>query len=300
MLLDSGEKIPTQKRCTTSSGQSICYVQTGSGPPLLLIHGLLGGSFCWRLNLPVFEKRFTTYAVDLPGCGESANPRNGDCGMRAQAGHLLSVLSELGLKQVDVVGSSWGGGVALLLAASNPELVRSLVLVSPVNPWSEFGRERVRFFSGALGAALLRMGTPFSRPLHLWGLKRMYGDPRRMPAGTLEGYSRLFLRKGLARNIVGMLRSWEGDLEALKSATERVQAPTLLVWGTHDTAVDPGSAEILRAKMRNCKLEMIEGAGHVPFEETPDEFNRVTLDFLERVDTAQQGLIGRSGEKAIR
>ena len=203
--------------------------------------------------------------------------------MLAQAGYLRFMLEELGLKQVDVVGSSWGGGVAQLFAAANPKLVRSLVLVSPVNPWSELGRGRVRFFGSSLGGALLRLGMPFSRPLHLWGLKRMYGDPGRIPEGTREGYSRIFFRKALARNIVEMLRSWEGDLKALQAAPEHVAAPTLLIWGTRDTAVDLASAEVLKQRLRDAELAIIEGAGHLPFEETPEEFNRLTLGFLEKV-----------------
>ena len=271
------------ERCSTSvAGQSVCYLKAGAGPPLLLIHGLLGGAFCWRLNLSVFAQRFTTYAVDLPGCGESANPLNRACGMTAQADYLSFFLSELALPQVDVVASSWGGGIAQLFAAANPTRVRSLVLVAPVNPWSDLGLERVRFFSRKFGAALLLAGMPFSRPLHLWGLKRMYGDPARIPAGTLEGYSRLFLRKGLAGNVVNMLRAWEDDLEALRRAPERIHAPTLLIWGSRDSAVAPASAQPLMRRVPQSELAVIDGAGHLPFEETPEEFNRLVLDFLAR------------------
>src|SRR5262249_18729863 len=101
-------------------GRSVCYHRAGSGPPLLLIHGLLGGSFCWRFYLPAFVQRFTAFAIDLPGFGESATTPNGGCSMQAQAEHLLLWLEELGLRQVDVVASSWGGGVALFLAAQSP------------------------------------------------------------------------------------------------------------------------------------------------------------------------------------
>jgi pimeloyl-ACP methyl ester carboxylesterase len=273
------------ERCNRSvAGQSVCYLRAGSGPPLLLIHGLLGGAFCWRLNLPAFAQRFTTYALDLPGCGESADPvnrGNGGCGMTAQADYLASFLSELALSQVDVVASSWGGGVAQLFAARYPARLRSLVLVSPVNPWSDLGRERVRFFSRRVGAALLRVAMPFSRPVHLWALERMYGDPARMPAGALEGYSRLFLRKGLAGNIVKTLRAWEDDMEELRRAPEQIHSPTLLVWGARDGAVDPESAQILLRRLRQGELTVIDGAGHLLFEEVPEEFNRLTLDFLE-------------------
>jgi pimeloyl-ACP methyl ester carboxylesterase len=253
---------------------------------LLLLHGLLGAGFCWRSNIPALAQRFTTLAVDLPGFGESAPPPEGGCGMVSQAIGLLSWLEGLGLKQVDVVASSWGGAVALFLAALSPGAVRSLVLAAPVNPWSEYGLERVRFFSGALGAALLRLVVPVSRPLHRTALERMYGDPKRVAAGTLEGYSRIMLRRGRARSLVRTLRCWEKDLAALRMAVERVQAPTLLVWGTRDGAVDVGSAQVLLRKLPGSELAIIEGAGHLPFEETPEEFNRLVLEFLDRRNRA--------------
>jgi pimeloyl-ACP methyl ester carboxylesterase len=261
--------------------QPMHYMRAGSGPPLVLVHGLLGGAFCWRLNLPAFAQRFTTFAVDLPGFGESLAPAGADCGMESQAIRLLSWLEELGLEQVDVVASSWGGAVALFLAALSPARVRSLVLAAPVNPWSDFGLDRVRFFSGRWGATLLRLAVPFSRPLHLTALERMYGDPAKVAAETLEGYSRMMLRKGRARNIIQTLRCWEKDLKALREAVDRVQSPTLLVWGARDGAVDVRSAQALLRKLPECELAVLEGAGHLPFEEMPEEFNRVALGFLE-------------------
>jgi pimeloyl-ACP methyl ester carboxylesterase len=124
----------------------------------------------------------------------------------------------------------------------------------------------------------------------------MYGDPQRIPDGTLEGYSRLFLRKGLARNVVQMLRSWDGDLEALRAAPEQIKVPTLLIWGTRDGAVDLRSAEVLRRKLPNCQLAIIEGAGHLPFEETPEEFNRLVMGFLEQIGITGDHENGLRGE----
>jgi pimeloyl-ACP methyl ester carboxylesterase len=256
------------------------YLQTGSGPPLVLIHGLLGASFCWRRNVPALAQRFTTLAVDLPGFGESGPLPDAGCGMESQAIRLLCWLEGLGLERVHVVASSWGGAIALFLAALSPRTVRSLVLAAPVNPWSGFGLERVRFFSRRWGATLLRLGLPFSRPMHLTALQRMYGDPKRIAPGALEDYSRTILRKGRARNIVQVLRCWENDLKALSGAVEQVQSPTLLVWGTQDGAVDAGSAQMLMRKLPQCELAIIQGAGHMPFEESPEEFNRLVLEFL--------------------
>ncbi|HEX4605688.1 MAG TPA: alpha/beta fold hydrolase [Candidatus Angelobacter sp.] len=286
-----------QKHRIEIDGQRFEYLQSGAGPPLLLIHGLLGGSFCWRFNIPAFSQQYTTMALDLSGFGENGSLRNhslcnhGDdresCGMQAQAARLAALLRKLELESVDIVGSSWGGAVAIFLAAQSRR-VRSLVLAAPVNPWSGFGAGRIRFFNRPIGRTLLRMLMPVSHPLHKTALRRMYGDPARISAGTLEGYSALLMRRGRARGILNTLRPWENDLAALHAAVSRVQARSLLIWGTRDGAVDLKSSETLMRMLPECELAMIQGAGHLPFEETPDEFNRLTLEFLARTSVGQR------------
>lgn len=271
-----------RKQSAAVRGEILHYLEAGSGSPVVLIHGLLGGSFCWRFNVPALARRYTSLAVDLPGFGESITEPRLDCSMEAQALRLGSWLEQTGLGNVDIVASSWGAGVALLVAATTRR-VRSLVLAAPVNPWSDFGMDRVRFFGGRAGAALLRLGMPFARPIHRVALKRLYGDPARIPSGTLEGYSRIMLSKGRAHNLIDTLRRWEKDLDAVHDALERVQSPSLLIWGTKDKAVDIRSAGMLMQKLRGCESEVIEGAGHLPFEETPEEFNRLVLNFLDRI-----------------
>ena len=262
-------------------GQPLHYLRGGSGPPLLLLHGLLGGAFCWRLNVDALSRRHTILAVDLPGLGACDAPHDLNCSMLAQAQRVLSLLEQLKLESVDVVGSSWGGAIAMFLAAQSRR-VRSLVLAAPVNPWSDFGAGRIRFLKGRLGAALLRIAWPVSRPVHRMVVERMYGDPRRIPAGTIEGYSSQVMRPGKVHSVLSTLRSWESDVNALSLAIPRITVPSLLIWGTRDGAVDLRSAEQLRRALPASELSLIEGAGHLPFEETPDEFNRLVLDFVER------------------
>ncbi len=203
--------------------------------------------------------------------------------MVAQARRLAHFIDQHDLEQVDIVASSWGGAIALLLAASNAR-VRSLVLAAPVNPWSQFGRDRIRFCAGLWGSMLVRCGLPFSRRFHRLELERMYGDPGRIPPGSLEGYSELLLRRGRARSLVNILQNWERDLEAVSEAIPRVRVPTQLIWGTRDGAVDVRSAEPLRHAIgtAGCRVEILPGVGHLPFEEAPEVFNRLVLDFIER------------------
>jgi pimeloyl-ACP methyl ester carboxylesterase len=273
--------MPIDRKTAEIDSQPLHYLRAGSGPPLLLLHGLLGGAFCWRLNLDALSRGHTILAVDLPGLGACDAPKHLDCSMTAQARRVLSLLEQLELESVDVAGSSWGGAIAMFLAAQSRR-VRSLVLAAPVNPWSDFGVGRIRFLKGRLGAALLRMSWPVSRPLHRIAVRRMYGDPRRVPAGTIEGYSSLAMRPGKVHSVLNTLRRWENDVNALSKAIPRITVPSLLIWGTRDGAVDLRSAEQLRRALPASELRLIEGAGHLPFEETPDEFNRLVLDFLKR------------------
>jgi pimeloyl-ACP methyl ester carboxylesterase len=277
----SSKALEIEKLTAEIAGDRISYFRAGAGPPLLLLHGLLGGSFCWRRNIEALSQNHTVFAVDLPGHGESNAPRHLDCSMPAQASRVSTLLERLKLEDVDVVGCSWGGAIAMLLAAQNTK-VRSLVLAAPVNPWSSFGAGRIRFLIGRMGSAFLRTVWPVSHPLYRTAMARMYGDLRRMPAGTVAGYRSQIMRPGRVNNILNTLRSWEKDVNALRAEIPKIKARSLLIWGTRDGAVDVRSAEALRQVLPQCQLRLIEGAGHLPFEETPEEFNRLVLNFVER------------------
>jgi len=270
-----------EKLTAEINGAQIHYSRLGTGRPLLLLHGLLGGSFCWRRNMEPLSQHHTVFALDLPGHGENDALRHVDCSMPAQADRILSLMERLNFEEVDVVGCSWGGAIAMLLAAQSAK-VRSLVLAAPVNPWSTFGSGRIKFLNRRTGEALLRMVWPFSRPLYHTALARMYGDPERLPAGTVAGYISQIMRPGRVNNILNTLRSWEKDVQALRVAIPQIKVRSLLIWGTRDSAVDVRSAEPLKEALPQCELKIIEGAGHLPFEETPDEFNRLVLDFIDQ------------------
>jgi pimeloyl-ACP methyl ester carboxylesterase len=110
----------------------------------------------------------------------------------------------------------------------------------------------------------------------------LYGDPGRIPEGTLEGYSSMFMRRGRVHNVLNVLRSWESDVRALRGIMAQVQAPVLLIWGTKDGAVDPRSASDLEHALPHCETVLLPGMGHLSFEEHPEVFDRLVLDFLAR------------------
>ena len=271
-------------------GQKMRYVQTGAGPPLLLVHGLLGGLFCWRFNVPVLAEHFTVYAVDLPGSGLSRALPETDCSMKKQAERLLQFIDQLQIQDVNVAAVSYGGAVALFLAARDVQQerprVRAMVLAAPVNPWSKFSSGRIRFLSTTLGGYLLRLAMPFSRPLHQVALRRMYGDPKRIQKGAAKEYARLITPPGIILSLLNTLRSWRRNVEALRAAIPEIKIPVRLVWGTRDGAVDQRSCAILQQQLKNSSVTELPGVGHLSIEEVPEEFNRIVLDFFLHPDPA--------------
>lgn len=261
-------------------GARMRYLRAGSGPPLVLVHGLMGHSFSWRHAMPVFSQNFSVYAVDLLGAGYSDRPVI-DQTLRANAERLLRFLDEIGARSCILLGSSRGGGVVMRAAALAPERVERMVLVSPINPWSPHGRRIAPLLSHTWIAPWFSNVAPRVKVLHGLMLRRLYGNPNQIAPGTIEGYAGPYNRVKSFAHEIRILSTWNEDLEELHLVLPRIaHIPTLLLWGNRDAAVTPTSAEPLRKNFTNCRFVMMDGVGHIPYEEVPEEFNRVVNEFL--------------------
>ncbi len=272
----------TVEECwSTLDGYRIHYLRAGSGPPLLLLHGLLGYSFSWRFALPTLAGKATVFAVDMPGSGFSDRPPKAAGSFRAHAERLLRFLDGIGVTSFDLLGTSHGGAVAMMAAALAPQRVRSLILVAPVNPWSAHGRRLAPFLSSAPVSWLLLRSEPFLGIFHDALLRRLYGDPRRIRPGTLAGYSAPFKIPGTLNYGLSVVSSWNRDLADLETLLPRIgDIPALLLWGNKDTAVSPASAERLSLQFKHCQVQIFDGVGHLPYEEVPEPFNASVIAFL--------------------
>ncbi len=280
-------RIPgAQERSLKIDGVTWRYWFAGSGPPLVLIHGFLGFSFSWRFNMEALSRYFSVYAMDLPGCGFSERPRVNECSLCGDAEGVLRFMEELGIENADIVGSSRGGGLNMILAAAASRTnrlhrIRRLVLVSPINPWSSHGKVLTRLLATTLGGLYVVHVQPRLRIIAKRYFKALYGDPSRIAPGTFEGYIAGVEAPGSFEHLLRILRSWHEDLAAIgESLAEISGIPTLLLWGSRDRAVYPSSIHQLQRQLKNSALVMFQGAGHMPYEEVPDEFNRVLCDFL--------------------
>lgn len=268
-------------------GARMRYLRAGSGPPLILLHGLLGYSFSWRYAMPALAPYATVFAPDLLGAGFSDRPIRIDHSMRGTAHRVLEFAEKLGLSTFDLLGTSRGGAVAMCAAAECVDgaklRLRRLVLACPVNPYSAHGKRLAPFFGTSLGAGLFRAGLRMNRiqQLYPYWHGRMFGDPKKVPAGSLEGYKAPLAIPGLFEHGLSIVKTWSSDLEKLEGLLPKLASiPTLLMWGTKDPAVYFSSMEPLARHFTNVQTVVFPGVGHLPYEECPEEFNRALIKFL--------------------
>jgi pimeloyl-ACP methyl ester carboxylesterase len=159
-----------------------------------------------------------------------------------------------------------------------------MVLAAPINPWSRHGAFLTTVLGSASGARFFRSMAGYLGPLHERILARMYGDPHRIAPGSVEGYNQALKIPGTLDTLLGRVKNWKSDLAKIEEALPQVaHIPTLLLWGDRDGAVYLSSAQQLMPRLHHVELHVIPGAGHLPFEELPEQFNQRTIEFLARI-----------------
>jgi pimeloyl-ACP methyl ester carboxylesterase len=276
----------------TLNGLTWRYLRAGSGPALVLVHGLLGYSWSWRFNIRELSRNFTVYAPDLLGCGFSQRSDSLCGSLESDADGLIALMDHLGVDQFYLVGSSRGGGLAVVLAgllAQRGMLHRlpRMILSAPINPWSGFGRRRAKWFAMRLGQQYVIHVTPRLPSILEMYYRKLYGDPTRIAEGSVAGYAAGLLVPRSFHHLASIMRGWHDDLRQVEATLPLLQdLPILLLWGSQDVAVYPSSAFELQDRLANAALLAMEGIGHLPYEEVPAEFNHIVCQFLLRHDPA--------------
>src|SRR2546427_2461709 len=161
-------------------GTGIHYVERGSGPALVLIHGFGGHTYSFRHQIPAFAADYRVVAVDLKGFGYSEKPRNSDYSLTWQAGMVAKLMEALGIARADVVGHSMGGEVAMRLAAAYPEKVEKLVLAASVSGGRIWTLPPIRLFT----PFVLLVARLFGKRI----FKRLFYDPRHATEEVRRAY----------------------------------------------------------------------------------------------------------------
>lgn len=266
----------------TIDGSSIEYVDIGSGPAMVFVHGLGACWQTWLENLPSFARSHRCIAMDLPGFGAS-DCVDGEVSIERYARGVTELLEHLSIDRCVLVGNSMGGFIALETAVRFPSGVERLVLVSAAVLWQEYRRAKplvafARVVESTLGRAIVG-----NEPM-------LVGRPRLRAAALGLGGIRFghLLSPELQREILLTAKRTDGFLPALQALAsyslrdelEQVACPTLIVWGTEDSLVGVGHAEELEQLIPDARMSLYERTGHVVMLERPERFNREVEAFV--------------------
>jgi pimeloyl-ACP methyl ester carboxylesterase len=260
------------------NGINIYYRVQGKGEPLVLIMGLGGECGDWLLQARTFKKYYRVVTFDNRGVGRSDKPAESYT-VKTMADDTVGLMYYLGIEKAHILGVSMGGMIAQEVAINYPERVWKLILVS-----TNAGREEKGGHSPELLKAM--------------GLREGFSDEdvRSVDIGRVTSSLNAHAFNSGAVKIVAVPFCWvrgklfgiegmKGQFEAAMahSTLDRlhmIKAPTLVIAGTQDRIIPPGSADVLASRIPGARLVKIEGGSHTLVAEKRSRFNREVLDFL--------------------
>jgi pimeloyl-ACP methyl ester carboxylesterase len=276
----------------TIHGHRRAFVRRGSGPALLLLHGLGCDHSTWEPVLDQLAKRFTVVAPDLLGHGSSDKPR-ADYSVGGYANGMRDLISVLGIDRVTVVGHSLGGGVAMQFAYQYPELSERLVLVAP----GGFGPE--------VTPAIRAVTTPgfhqVAGLLTLPGVRHATTRALRLLAGSglrqtrdLGEVARIWdsfkdeRTRAAIRHVVRAVVDWRGQVITVSDRAYLTAAmPLCVIWGEDDMVIPATHARTAAEVAPGARVEILPNCGHFPHRDHPERFAKVLQEFVRRSEPAR-------------
>ena len=253
-------------------------------PPAVFVHGLGGSSLNWTDLMDLMRPQVDGWAPDLGGFGASPPPRDGDMSPSGYAANLAEFIEqELRAEPVHLLGNSMGGAVALQLAARRPELVRSLTLISPALPALRTTRGNAHLPVIAVpgvGERLVPRYASIAAEARVKAtIDACFADPKRLPDQRMaEAIAETKARDEYPYAAEAFLRALRGLLKTFMDASgdrpwklaERVQCPTLVVYGRKDPLIDTRAAHRVTGHFTDCQVMVLPDCGHIAQMEHPE------------------------------
>lgn len=250
---------------------ALTWEETGSGPPLLLIHGLGYARWGWEPLVPLLAKRWRAISFDNRGIGESSSPP-GPYTAAQMADDAVAVLDAAGVDDAVVVGTSLGGMIAQELALTHPGRLNALVLIC-TTPGVTLGHP--------MPAATLRLLAEASNLEPEVALRR-FVENALGPAPDPETVARILAhRLASPQDPAGWAaQAAAGTTYDGADRAASIEVPTLVISGTADRVVDFRNSQVLGELIPNSRVELIDDAGHLVFWEHPEAVARLINEFL--------------------
>jgi haloalkane dehalogenase len=278
-----GAEYPFESRYVTVAAGRLHYVDEGSGPPVVMVHGNPTWSFVYRNLIKRLRSEYRCVAMDHLGFGLSDKPKDWSYLPEDHTANLTALIDGLGLKKITLVVQDWGGPIGLAYAVAHPENVARIIIMNtwawPVNG-DPYYIAFSAFMGGPIGRMLIRRYNFFARTI----MRQAFGDKRKLSAAAHDHYLRALAapedRRGcwtFPKQIIAStpwLRRLWNDLPMLR------EKPTLIVWGMKDIAFRKKELRRWESTLPQARSIRLSSVGHFVQEESPDELAEAAVPFL--------------------
>jgi 2-hydroxy-6-oxonona-2,4-dienedioate hydrolase len=262
---------PAQTDATaTIYGVKIHYVEAGSGPVVVLLHGLGGNSTNWAFNLSALAQKYRVIVPDQIGYGKSDKPVI-NYRIATYVDFLDAFLKELKVERASLVGNSMGGWVAAAYTLAHPERVERLVLVDAAG---------FRFAKDFDTSQLTKLNPSTREGMKELAARVFYNKQLFLSDGFIDASLAARINAGDGYTIRSITESIIRGEDFLDNRLSAIKRPTLIIWGKEDGLLLLADGQRFQAEIPGSQLLVFEQCGHVPMVEKAQEFNAAVLKFL--------------------
>ncbi len=251
-------------------GNKIRYLEEGSAEKcIVLLHGLGGMAERWTPVIPLLSKKYRVIALDLIGYGHSDKPKT-DYTPELFTEFILDFLDTLSVDTIFMVGTSLGGQIVAECAATQKNSIKKVVMISPAGMMKESTPTLDAYTMAALYPTYETVKTAYEMMMN-----QKNGPSQRTIDNFIANMSQPNAKMVFLSTLLGLKNS-----PVITKKLQLINIPTLIVWGSNDNMIPVKYAKDFVSAIKNSNLIVMEGCGHIPYEEKPDEFSKMILEFL--------------------
>lgn len=249
--------------------------EANNGDTIVLVHGFGANKDNWTRIARELTDDFNVYAIDLPGHGDSSKPLDLGYRLKDQVGHLARILEALNINEMHMMGNSMGGGITALYTATYPEQIKTAVLFDPAGIL-EYENEMVDMVLAGDNPLIPSKPGDFERLMDFALEEKPF-----VPWPILGVMEEQALANQEVNEVIFDAIKEAGFESDFRNTVKRIEDPVLIVWGKEDRILDYRNGEAFLEAIPGARLEIMEGIGHAPMIEAPEESARLFLKFAK-------------------
>ncbi len=264
-----------------SDTASYHYTALGSGPPLLLLHGLFDNLQTWDDLSPLLSRHFKVYALDLPGFGKTPLPSEWSESLSGMTKQVITFLDDLKIERISLAGNSMGGSLSLALTQKYPDRIHKLALLNPYGlpeiPQAVFSARRK--IVGTILPYLLHIGA---MKLCIKGIfSRSFYNQSLLTRARIDRISEPFSNLKQLKNLFRFLRAISSkEIREIDRRLGEIHQRVLILWGTEDCWLTEAHWQHLANRLPSVEVKKIEACGHLPQIEKPETVAKTLIPFF--------------------